>query len=236
MTDYLGTAQYLLFHPEASFVRFTDGDAALIMGQSMSYQKAYNNLSEALTAILHTQNDKLMIGLSDMYGGPGLMHRKYNEHFYRLDYQRKFYLSQLNFSRQYLHAGITSITMNTQGTSYRGVPLVYDTLRRIWAGKDLVIVRGNNTQVYKADVFDTARSQTVILTPRYQAWSAYFDIKQQLLRQNPDSLYILMCGALCKVLTYELAQINRRALDLGHLAKDYDVAYGNRSNVNFFVD
>ena len=59
------------------------------------------------------------------------------------------------------------------------------------------------------------------------------ELKKQRVR---DINLCVTCGPACKVLAYELAVAGRRALDFGHLAKDYDVLYGNRSREHFFKD
>ena len=106
----------------------------------------------------------------------------------------------------------------------------------MWRDKDIVILRGNNTQVYDYDIYDTARSQKVIWAPRFQAWDAYEELKEKLMNEDPNKLFILTAGPVAKVLVHDLFKAGRRALDLGHLAKDYDVYYSGKSIKNFFVD
>lgn len=42
---------------------------------------------------------------------------------------------------------------------------------------------------------------------------------------DKDFIHILMCGPTAKVLVVDLTDMGFRALDLGHLAKDYDWYY-----------
>ena len=88
--------------------------------------------------------------------------------------------------------------------------------------------------MYQYDVYDTAKSQTIIDAPRYNAWNAYQSLRDQIMNQNPEALYIMAAGPVGKVLTYDLTKIGRRALDLGHLAKDYNIVMGNKTDYKDF--
>ena len=48
------------------------------------------------------------------------------------------------------------------------------------------------------------------------------------MEEDPSSLYILAAGTVSKMLVLDLTLAGRRALDLGYLAKDYNLFAGKR--------
>ena len=149
---------------------------------------------------------------------------------------KKFLTPRLKVDKQYLCAEISSVYTQTRGSQCQILPLLFETFRKIWEGKDIILLRGDNGQIYEYDIFDTAKSVKIILAPRYQAWDKYEELKQDLLSQDINALYILCAGPVSKVLAYDLTLTGRRALDLGHLAKDYNAFRTNSSDPSFFSD
>ena len=135
---------------------------------------------------------------------------------------RRWVLDHVNFSKQYFSAIISSSFARNWNTNCALLSEIYRTLRRIWEGRDIVLLRGDNNQTYIFDIYDNARTQTIILAPRYHAYSVYQKLKDKLLAHGSDKLFILTAGPVSRLLAYDLAMSGRRALDLGHLAKDYD--------------
>ena len=235
VSGILETAQYLLAHPNCSFIRFGNGDVSLMSGVNETYQNYTPDLAAALLRSLSSISPTVMIGLPDIFGGCAPLRRGSANWWYRHDEYRQWFLEHVRRNTQYLNAKISSVC-----TTYRPycapVNEVYKTLRDIWKGKDIVILRGNNSQVYDYDIFDNAATAVTYYAPRYQAWSAYETLKVQLMQEDPSKLYILTCGPVCKVLALDLAEDHRRALDLGHISKDYDTCLGNKSRKGFFDD
>ena len=219
----LETAAYLLYS-NSSFIRFGDSEVLFILHGSEPFQQYHPSLGNALTRAFLDEDPNIMVGLYDCFSGfprwrPQAVdwwHRE-QKHYYQ------WVMDHYNPERQYFSAMLSSIYVHTYGTKCALLDKIYHTLRSIWKGKDIVILKGDNGQVYKYDVYDTARSQTVYIVPRYQAWNAYDEAKEKLFKHKKDILFILTAGPLSRVLAYDLAKTNRRALDLGHLAKDYDL-------------
>ena len=105
----------------------------------------------------------------------------------------------------------------------------YNTLRKVWADASLIILPGNNSQMYDHDINNSARAQLIIYAPPSYVWIQYAQLKQILMRQDPEKLDSLAAGSVSKVLGYEVFKAYWLVLDLGHLAKAYNVYYGNKS-------
>ena len=236
VSSLLETAQFLKLTNQ-SLIRYGDGEFSLIQGRSLKFQNADSALSASLLSLLSGSYSDIMIALPDIFRGIPSYNPYATDWWRRHDKYRRLCLRYVHPETQYLNAMISSPATHIHPSQRKQLINIFDCLRDIWRGKTVVILRGNNTQVYQYDVYDTAQSQTILYAPRYQAWSEFSRLRHELLMQDSSALYILAAGPVSKPLVYELVQAGRRALDLGHLAKDYD-AYRNSSRYtgHFFID
>ena len=236
VSGFLETAQYLLATND-SLARVADGEFHLIFNHSLSFQDARANLSLELQSLLTTPIEHLSIGIQDYFSGcPRVRTSSALWWSYGADDNRQYILKNAPLDRQYLAAQITSVYTITLNTSCALLPQIYDTLRSIWRGRDLVILRGDNKQVYTYDVYDTARSQKIYYAPKRNAWDSYEALKEMMLNEDKDKLFIIANGPSAGILVKELHLLGRRALDLGHLAKDYNDYRRGVSTYKFFTD
>ncbi len=99
-----------------------------------------------------------------------------------------------------------------------------DSLKKIWAQKDLLIVEGSHTRMGIGNVFfDGARSTRRILCPNKNAFSYYTQIKNTVI-ENASKLDLIICalGPTATVLSADLIVEGYRALDLGHIEIEYE--------------
>ena len=235
VTPILETAQYIL-HTNKSFIRICDADLQLILGQNRSYQTASQDLSNALRAILHSNHSDLALGIPDVFSGFPEINKGGQDFWKNNDWIRQLLLKNTDMTRQYFTCFISAVGHRSYKSHCNLVGLVYRTLREIWHEKDIVYLRGDNKQEYKYDIYDNARSKIEILAPRYQAWNSYEELKKRIFAEDERKLYILTAGVVGKVIAYDLVQSGRRALDLGHLAKDYNEYMSQTPDSNFYVD
>ncbi|KAH7826855.1 putative glycosyltransferase [Monocercomonoides exilis] len=236
VTRILETAQYLSL-TNKSLARFGDGEVALILNQKLPFQDPNPELGKRLEQVFVDELPDLLIGIPDVFSWYPPMSERDISFWNDRKRERKWILNHIRMDRQYYASHSASPYENTIGTYCELLPQVYATLRDIWRGKDIVIVRGNNSQVYKYDIYDTARSRRIFFVPSKQAWSEYENIKSTLLKEDPSNLFILAVGPLSKVLAYDLVKAGRRALDMGHLAKDYNAWKQNSEiDISFFFD
>ena len=222
ISNPLETAE-MLFYTNNSFIRYGDSEVLLILGGSEPFQKQSQSLSTHLSRAFLDPDPTLMIGLYDCFSGFPQWRKGAVDWWHKE--QRAYYkwvVDNYDAKRQYYSAMLSSTYVHTFGTQCALLEQIYHTLREIWRGKDIVLVKGDNGQHFDYDVYDTARSKRTYIVPRYHAWNVYEIAKVQLLNEPIDKLFILTAGPLSRVLVYDLAKSGRRALDLGHLAKDYD--------------
>ncbi len=72
------------------------------------------------------------------------------------------------------------------------------------------------------NIFGNAKTSEFMHAPSYNAFDSYQIILDKALEIDKEKLIIAILGPTSKILTYDLAQLGYRVLDLGHIAKDYD--------------
>ena len=83
--------------------------------------------------------------------------------------------------------------------------------------------------------------ETEILKFYDEVIDKYDELLEKAKKISMDSLIILILGPTAKILAYDLHNLGYRVLDLGHIAKDYDLVMKNAqrtaaSLINFFQD
>lgn len=231
-----------LIRTNKSIVRFGDGEIAIMENGDAAFQRYDVVLSQRLKQVLQSQKEDLMVcinyhyyyaDLSDFLEFPKLFYRTH------VDYFRTKLNQYLIPKKQYYAAGITQIYQMFQGydcVSY------YKKMRSVWRGKDLTIICGDETFAnIQYNIFDCAKSIGYIYGPFKNAMDKYDELLEKAKKISMDSLIILILGPTAKILAYDLHNLGYRVLDLGHIAKDYDLVMKNAqrtaaSLINFFQD
>lgn len=198
-----------------SVARYGDGEFKLLMGESIGFQNASPVLSERLKEIIRNEDDKVLVGIVDIFGYCGT------------DYWRKIIMlcretlyKYMSFSNTYINANLARcFIFNTEadGIAY------YEKLKSIWKNKDVVIVEGAGSRLGVGnDLFSNTKSIQRILCPIKNAFSKYDEILAECSKIQKDKLFILALGPTATVLAYDLAQKGYRAIDIGHLDTCYE--------------
>lgn len=223
VSGLLETAQYLRY-TNSSLVRFGDGEFHLITGRGIfNKEKPNAELGRRLYEIFKDRDESVAVGLPNIFS----YYPFYKKSTYYVWYERNkkytdWMKENIDYNRQYFDAYITSPYVVTYGTSCELVDKVYENLRAIWEDKDIIWLRGDNGEEYENDVFDNARSKKIHYGLANYSWPKYGDYKELLLKEDSEKLYVLTLGHLSKLLVQDLTKKGRRALDLGHLPKDYE--------------
>lgn len=90
-------------------------------------------------------------------------------------------------------------------------------------GKDIVVICGKTVfNKIRYNIFDTARSIKYIYGPSANAYDHIDELTEQALQTDPQHTKFIILGHTATVLAYRLAKAGHRAIDVGHLAKDYN--------------
>lgn len=212
-----------LINSNASFCRFGDGELILIQGGEIHFQKADQELACHLKKILTSQNENIFIGINYQYYYADLDNfHPYPKFFYRTyihEIRNNLNLFLLP-DKQYYSAGITSAYVMLQEYDYVSY---FSKIRQIWQNKDVTIICGDSVFAnIEYNIFDSAKSIEYQYAPSINAFDNYDEIFKNAQTIDKNRMIIIILGPTAKVLTYDLAIRGYRALDLGHIAKDYN--------------
>ena len=212
----------MLIKTNKSMARFGDGELNLMLGESNKKKKASPQLSNRLTEVFNATDNGFCVAI--LYA---LYHSKENltdisKHFWR--YQgvkfRRAMEDFIDYDKIYGAAEMTLAYSYFKNYNYQ---VYFDKMRQIWDKKDIVIVCGKTVfDKIETNIFDNATSIEYVHTPPIDAFEQYDSILNECLQKDISKSFILICGPTAKVLAYDLMKNNRRALDLGHIAKQYD--------------
>ncbi|MBP3821502.1 DUF1792 domain-containing protein [bacterium] len=225
-----------------SFSRFGDGEVNLIFGNGIPFQEYDENLSNRLKEVLKSNNENLMLGIPNLF----MSYEKVQ--YYVKKYDRVFYgkytpmlLDLLSDKQIYYRVDISFPYIN-KGANGFNYDNYYSEFRKIWDKKDIVIVCGDRVfNNINYNIYDNASSINYIYAPTINAYKYYDKILNQIkTEENKNKIIMLILGPTATILAYDLCNSGYRALDLGHLSKDYD-AYkknivSNTENITEFFN
>lgn len=198
-----------------SIARYGDGEFKLIMGENIGFQKYDPKLSQRLKEILRNNDDKVLVGIVDIFG---YCPNEYMKKVVMLC--RETLYKYINFDKDYVDANVArrfKFSTEEQGMDY------FNKIQLLWNNKDVVIVEGAGSRLGVGnDLFDGVKSIKRILCPIKNAFSKYNEILSECLKQSKDKLFILALGPTATVLAVDLAQKGYTALDIGHLDTCYE--------------
>ena len=215
------TLDYILEH-HSSIARFGDGEAAIMLGQSINYQQYDPQLAEELKFIVKQQsNPQLVIGLQE-----GIKNR-FSFVPEALAFWRQYLEDYEEFYLEYCHNP-------WYGSTFISRPYIdfldksksksqFEKLKKIWEGRDILIVEGYTSRSGVGnDLFDGAKSIKRIICPSRNAYSKKAEIMEEILKHSEGRLILLMLGPTAKVLAYQLASKGLQAIDIGHIDSEYE--------------
>lgn len=216
----------LIINEGKSMSRFGDGEFAVIAGDNrQKFQLANPKLGERLKEVLASTDDNILICIANNYGDLSEYNAdgKYNIRAYMTPEVRAQHYKLLDMNRVYYDAYLTRPYASYKDNNTDAPRKRFDNLRRIWKGKNLVIIEGERTRMGVGnDLFDNAKSITRILGPAVNAFDRYEDILGEALKQDKDKLILIAMGATATVLAYDLAKAGYQALDIGHIDMEYE--------------
>lgn len=212
-----------LISSNCSICRFGDGEINLLVGNSIPFQKSSKKLSEKLEEVLRSNNPNVMLGIPLLfrsYEGVDFFARKVTRAFYGKynDYITSF----LNQNQEYYCAGVTFPYINATDKS-QNFKEYYEKFATIWNKKDIAIICEDRVfKNIKYNIFNSANSIEYLYTKSKNAFDDYNDILTQAKKISKDKTIIIILGPTATVLAYDLTLLGYRAIDIGHIAKDYD--------------
>ena len=210
-----------ILQSERSLVRFGDGEFKyMFFGSSIGFQSFDPKLADRLKEVLASKDERIMIAILDIFGYLTSKKTEMRELAVRL---RPHVYGCIDRECQYYDAMVSRS---------HHLPNYFDRMKRIWDGKDIVLIEGAMTRMgIGNDLFDNAQSVRRILTPAEDAFSVYGKILDAAMSVEKSALFLIALGPTATVLAYDLGRAGYRALDMGHLDICYELFLGGHPHM-----
>lgn len=208
-----------------SISRICDGEFFLMLkDQGFTFQSIDNSLSSRLFQILHSKEDKLLIGIPRVFGKHDLDFRTDRSkkwwNTYLLNYRKKWY-DNLDFEKIYGSGFFTRnyIAVRDKSNSEE----YFNNVKRIWQDRDILMIEGKFSRLGVGnDLFDNARSIQRILCPNENAFDRYNEILKKAKEQDKNKLVLIALGPTATILAYDLYKLGYQTVDIGHIDIEYE--------------
>jgi len=215
-----------ILQDKCSLSRFGDGEFGVMNGSRIHFQNRSAKLAQRLKEVLASESSNLLIGLPDCFGSlddyvPSAIN------FWRkwMSQKREMVYSYLDMNRVYYNAFFTRVYMpfNKTDEHYKNCSEYFEKIKKIWAGRDVVICEGVGTRFGMFnDFLDGAKSISRIICPARSAFDKYDEILSAFNDISPEKLVLTAIGPTATVLAYDLCNAGYQALDIGHLDVEYE--------------
>lgn len=218
------TVDYILKN-KSSICRLGDGEHILMLNESIPFQNYDENLSLRLKEISLSNHDNILICLNGYYWGSlkGVRSEASRDYIRKFMYKYRDRINQyIDFNKIYYNASLTAYHYTFQYDDEK-TNIYFNNIREIWNKRDIVLVKGTGIfNHFQNNVFNNVNSVEYIDAPNKNAFSEYKNILKQCLEYSKNKLFLIILGPTATVLAYDLAILGYQALDMGHIAKDYD--------------
>ncbi len=210
-----------------SMARFGDGEFSAIAGRVRhKFQSEVDEkLGARLLEVLHSQEENLIIGIASNYGSLDRYTEQSKREIrrYLQPKVRKEHLQLLSKDKVYYDAYVTRPYVMYADNDTEAPKTRFDALKKIWDGRDCVIVEGVMTRVGEGtDLLNNAMSVETILGPAENAFNEYDRLLSDCLEKPKNKLFLLALGPTATVLAYDLCKAGYQAIDIGHLDLEYE--------------
>lgn len=186
-----------------SLARFGDGELKLAMGKSAKSQQFDPALKQALREVLADPGGPCLPCIPRrIVGGPKA---RFWEQYLGTPYTLLYQPSGLY--------GSAFVSRPDSAPAINCRPF-WDDVERLWADRDVVLVRGSDKSL-KPEHMRAAASVEEVLAARQHAWS-FIDGLFLQLREEKRRVFLCL-GATATVLAWRLAHEGVHALDVGHI-------------------
>ncbi len=223
--DSFESIQYIIEH-RCSVSRYGDGEFSSFWGQGVGFQNVDQKLVKALKHVLNASDaPNHIVGIPYFLknvDGTVKLTREFWGYFVRK--YGKLLLPYLSEKRTYIDTQISRFYIEYH--DYRRSTRQLDMLRKIWDGRDVVIVEGTQSRTGVGnDLYENAKSLQRILGYPTNGFSHYDEMLKAItvhVRPEDGKLLLLSYGPTATVLAYDLAKLGYQAVDIGHLDIEYE--------------
>ena len=210
---FLNTVKYLS-ETGSSFTRFGDGEMQIMLRPeyNLAFQRNSPELAAHLREVASTKVESLLVGFPHMFRDANwsrvwtAMWRQFEP----LIRGHKLF-GDAHVTRPYFFG-----TTGAEGVK---------AWRSVWENKSITVVTGKDSRFeFIPELFDSAGQTRIVESLPKDAYSDLPRLVQELTTDKSD-LILVALGPAGTVLTYELARMGRRAIDVGHINASYRSAF-----------
>lgn len=210
-----------LLSGEISMSRYGDGEFALMNGTNLKFQKYDELLSKRLKEIIKSEENNHIVCIPNVFSNLDVYTErasKYWESYLNKNLQK---LKTIKLKKVYYDSLVTRLYMDIRNKKI--VKNRYDKIKKIWQGKDILIVEGEKSRLGVGnDLFKNIKSISRIICPAQNAFEKYDKILENTQKYGKDKLILIALGPTATVLAYDLYKNGYRALDIGHIDIEYE--------------
>ncbi|MFT7086877.1 MAG: glycosyltransferase family protein [Rickettsiales bacterium] len=234
----LETIEYLV-NNNVSFCRYGDGEFLIMEGKDIAFQKYHHQLAEKLNEVFISDEKNILIGINYSWYHSVAHLRGFVKDFMRIwvGKNRGKLTAICDSEKKYWDAGCTQLYAICEEFDFDDY---FTKVMQIWKGRDVVIICGKNIfDKIKFNIFNCSSSVEYQYAPNRNAFEEYDQILEQALKIDKNKLVIIILGPTATILAYNLAKLGYKALDFGHIAKDYDcyrhkIDHSQKTIIDFF--
>lgn len=206
-----------------SMSRYGDGEFRWMLGMPLnSYQDYSLALGQALVEAFQCEQENVLIGVPrGIYDDSGLrLLSKMYWKIFRVKYMPRVE-KWMDPEKVYCNASMTRPYIDYAAKD--GCGAAFENLKRIWQGRDVVIVEGEKTKLGMGnDLLDNAASVRRIIGPATNAFEHLDEVCRAVReRVEKDALILGALGPAASVLAVRLAREGYQFVDVGHIDIEY---------------
>lgn len=227
------TIQYIVDN-KVSVVRFGDGELTLMddlmgggiskSGKDIAFQVYDKTLSKKLHEVLTSNNPKILVCIGHSLFVSNRNFTEISKKFIITSTATRYrnqLLQHCSFDVIYGDTGFTQIYQTFKNFDFN---MYFEQVKDIFRNRDISIICGDgifNGFIY--NIFEeVAKSVDYIYAPKVDAFNQYEMIFNKAKAIDKNRLIVIILGPTATVLAFDLAKLGYQALDLGHIAKDYN--------------
>lgn len=204
-----------------SFLRYGDGEIAIMNGAGIPFQEQDEKLAVRLRELLTIQEKGLRLGIPYYYMHPVNNLNSFVRNFtYSLGKQRKFLLANCSRTNQYIDTCLTQVYQTYADYDFEAY---YTRMQRLLSGKNVTVICGEGVlDRLQHQALDVCQSVEFVYGPSMNAYAQYDNLLERAKKIDKNRLVLVILGPTAKVLVYDLHKAGYTAWDIGHYLKDYD--------------
>lgn len=204
-----------------SFLRYGDGEIAIMNGVGIPFQEQNEKLAERLRELLTIQEEGLRIGIPYYYMHPINYLNSFVRNFtYSLGKQRKFLMANCSKTNHYIDTCLTQVYQTYADYDFESY---YTRMQRLLSGKAVTVICGEGVlDKLQYQALEVCSSVEYVYGSSMNAYSQYDNLLERAKKIDKNRLVLVILGPTAKVLVYDLHKSGYTAWDIGHYLKDYD--------------